>query len=321
MAFEYKYGVLEDQLIDLLRSGVPDFDRADELIQLGADLNAMGRRDDENILSEILRGYGKRVHLTDNDPEPGHFMCHIIGYFLYFGFDVNRMDGCFGAQCLAALAFSTFDRHMIAATKMFLDRGARNGPISPFSDETPWSIIAAEENDARTCHWDHALENIYEAVCQIYQAVEEGRSYRGIDSYEQAIGQKVLNVLAEEDEERSTFYPLDRPGFKSENCFGTPLYFRFEHETLVVTAEGKFWTTVLLPEIRVVDVSEHFPGVVGSVIQNISFDHREVRKGDACYGQPITILEMDSGQRVKFSINDGEVEEEERAAYFALEAK
>ena len=34
------------------------------------------------------------------------------------------------------------------------------------------------------------------------------------------------------------------------------------------------------------------------------------------WSQPITILEMDSGAKLKFSINFGEVDDEDRAAYF-----
>ena len=39
MAYDYGYGNLEDKLIDLLRSGTPDFDAAEELIRQGADIN------------------------------------------------------------------------------------------------------------------------------------------------------------------------------------------------------------------------------------------------------------------------------------------
>lgn len=64
MAYEYGYGKLEDQLIDLFRAGAPDFEAAEELLRQGADLNATGRRDDDNILSEILAGYWGRNKVT-----------------------------------------------------------------------------------------------------------------------------------------------------------------------------------------------------------------------------------------------------------------
>ena len=54
--YDYGYGDLENKLISLLRSGAPDFAAAEELIRQGADINASGNSDDENILSGILRG-------------------------------------------------------------------------------------------------------------------------------------------------------------------------------------------------------------------------------------------------------------------------
>lgn len=121
MVYEYGYGKLEDQLIGLFRAGAPDFEAAEELLRQGADLNATGKRDDDNILSKILAGYWyskqgddicegcdgcykdrcDRCERNPNlNPDLGPSMCAIIRFFLDHGFDVNKRDGCFGAQCL-----------------------------------------------------------------------------------------------------------------------------------------------------------------------------------------------------------------------------
>lgn len=62
MAYDYGYGDLGNKLIELFRSGAPDFDAAEDLIRQGADINAIGKDDDENILSEILGGYWWSEH-------------------------------------------------------------------------------------------------------------------------------------------------------------------------------------------------------------------------------------------------------------------
>lgn len=62
MAYDYGYGDLGNKLIELFRSGAPDFDAAEDLIRQGADINAIGKDDDENILSEILSGYWWSEH-------------------------------------------------------------------------------------------------------------------------------------------------------------------------------------------------------------------------------------------------------------------
>lgn len=340
MACDYGYGALENQLIELFRSGAPDFNAAEELIRQGADVNAVGREDDENVLSEILFGYwmsargdsvvdfcedcdASRCNGCRNNrnlnPNMGTSMCAIIRFFLDHGFDVKKCDGCFGAQCLGALRLSTFDRSMIAATKLLLDAGAKNRTVSPTSTsqyETPWDLIGYEGSYQGTCEHDHAAANIFEAAYQIYLAVEEGRPYGGIDSYEMAIGKKIRKVLAERDGANPTFFSLDLPEFKKDNCYTRTLYFVYDGGVLVSTQYADFWTDTVLPAKDFVDVSAHFAGVVGYAIKEFTYDHRSVVKGIKHYGQPITTIEMDSGCKVRFSVNFGQVKEEERAAFF-----
>lgn len=338
MAYDSGYGDLGDRIIKLFRTGAPDFEAAEELIKQGADLNAIGTDDEENILSEILAGYwysafGDNIseackncddHPCEDcdskrnlNPDLGPSMCKIIRFFLAHGFDVTKRDGCFGAQCLSALTLSTFDRYIIEATKLLLDAGAKNRTISPAStddSETPWTSIGIEGNHQSVCEHAYALANIYEAVYQIYQALEDGRPYSGIDSYEAAVGKKILKVLAA-DGNQPVFYPMSLPEFQKDHCFTQTLYFVYAGGVLITTQYVDFWTDTILPDVEMVDVSEFFDGIVGSTIKQFTYDHRSVVTG---YGQPITIIEMDSGRKIRFSINFGDVKEEERAAYFEL---
>lgn len=339
MAYDYGYGDLGNQLIELFRAGVPDFDAAEELIRQGADINAIGNDDSENILSEILSGYwwsnyGDTIcegcdncykTLCDNceqnpnlNPNLGVSMCAIIRFFLDHGFDVNKRDGCFGAQCLWALTLSTFDRYMIEATKLLFDAGAKNRSISNNEDETPWDFIATEGSYQGTCEHAHATANVFEAVYQIYQAIEDGRPYSGIDSYEEAVGKRILKVLAERDGNNPIFFAINRPEFKKTNCYTQPLYFVYDGGVLITTQHADFWADTILPTKDFIDVSEHFGGIVGNAIKSFTYCHRSVIKGTTHYGQPITTIEMDSGQKVRFSTNFGEVKDEERAAYYEL---
>lgn len=338
----YGYGKLENELIHLFSSGAPDFEKAEELIKRGADVNAVGKRDDENVLSEILCGYRQSSYDEDNEfcdecedtgcencehninknPEAGKAMCQIIRFFLSHGFDVNKFDGCYGAQCLYALTLSTFDRYFIEATKILLDAGARNRTTSRNAEDdsgTPWEFVAVEGSYQDTCECDHPTGNIYEAVYQIYLAKDEGRPYKGIDSYENSIGKKILRVLAVGNNKGKTFYPLDLPEFKKENCYTKTLYFVYEDGALITTQYADFWVDTQLPDDGFSDVSEHFPGIVGETIKEFKFAHKTVVKGTTHYGQPITTIKMKSGASITFSINFGCVKEEERAAFFEIE--
>ena len=57
MAFDYGYGELGNQLISLFHSGPPDYTAAEELLRQGADLNAAGRDDCENIRKISLENH------------------------------------------------------------------------------------------------------------------------------------------------------------------------------------------------------------------------------------------------------------------------
>lgn len=342
VAYDYGYGNLENKLIELFLSGAPDFDAAEELMRHGADINAIGRHDDENILSEILNGYWYSDHgdtvsavcaNRENDHRDdceydcnldsgiGPSMCAIIRFFLDHGYDVTKRDGCFGAQCLWSLTLSTFDRYMIEATKILLDAGAKNRTISPTStdaDETPWSFIAAEGGFRGTCEHDYSSANIYETVYQIYKAVEDGKPYNGIDSYEIAIGKKIQKILAERSGNDPIFFSLALPEFKKDSCYNQTLYFVYDGGVLISNQYADFWTDTVFPDADLIDVSEHFDGIVGNTIQRFMYDHKLVAKGTMHYDQPIIMMEMDSGHKVRFSINFGEVKEEERAAYYEI---
>ena len=342
MSYDYGYGELENKLIELFRSGAPDFVTAEKLIRQGADVNAMGKDPDENMLSEILQGYwwtksGDDIpekcdfceegdceeckSNVDKNPELGQAMCQIIQFFISHGFDVNMFGGCYGAQCLYALTLSTFDRYFLEATKILFDAGAKNRNTS--YDErcdggTPWEFVGTEGSYQDTCEHNHSLGNIYEAVYQMYLAVDEGRPYSGIDTYEASVGKKVLKVVADRDGEKPFFYSMNLSNFKKDNCYKNNLYFVLDGGVLITTQYADFWVDSEIQINDGVDVSEYFPGVVGEIIKQFKFDHRSVVKGTTHYGQPITTIEMESGNSVTFSTNFGDVKDDDRAAYFEI---
>ena len=321
MADNNEYKTLEDQLIALFRSGAPDFRAAEELIAKGADLNAKGRWPGENVLTQILEGYwcsefGDNIDEMGGAPttphELGTDMCRIIRFFLEHGFDVHRGGGTYGAECLDALTLSTFDKYIIDATKILLDAGAENIPCEGGS---PKDSIGSEGSFQGTCENNYHKANIFEAVYQIYEAVEQGHPYDGIDSYEAAIGKKIILVLAEQPEAGSVFYPVSLLNFKKENCFNENLYFIYDGGFLRTTQYADFWVDTQLPDKSLVDVSSHFSGMIGSRIKEFVFSHRTIWDGRASYSQPITTINMENGTKVRFSINFGEVEDKDRAAF------
>lgn len=343
MAKTYGYTPLSYALMNLFQSGLPDFAAAEKLIQQGADVNDQGDAKDENVLSEILGGYWQaginwgqeecRNCFTgfatgvsyDKCPFCEHFLIpnvgesviQIIRFFLNHGFDVKRNGGTHGAQCLYALAMSSFDRGLINATKMLLDAGARDIPVADDEpDETPMEAIAAEGSFQDTCEHDHYLGNIYEATYQIYLALEEGRSYAGIDSFEVAIGKKILSVMAVGDNKDSIFTSINLPTSKHKNCFYRNLYMIFDGGYLVCTKTASYWVDTYPIDEKIIDVSEYLSPIIGHAIRKVTFDHNEVIDGITHYGQPVTSFHFDNGVKLTFTTNFGEVEKGHSGSYY-----
>ena len=75
-------------------------------------------------------------------------------------------------------------------------------------------------------------------------------------------------------------------------------------DILITTKYADFWTDTILPDTNLIDVSEHFPGIVGHTIRRFQF-------------YPRVVIEMDSGCKARFSTNYYIVNENEpSAAYF-----
>lgn len=334
MAYDYGFGELGNRLITLFRSAPPDFDAAEELLMQGADINAIGRNDDENILSEILIGYPDAPldELPDYDdadvealrklvPDPGSAMCDIIRFFLAHGFDVTKREGCFGAQCLYSLTLTTDYRHIIEATKLLIDAGAINRTVSLSTrdeDYTPWSSIEDDVFDLDCLSNEYSDANLCEAVYQIYRAIDEGKPYRGIDSYGLAIGKKIRRVFAESSGEQPVFFSIDTADFKHNNCYNATLYLVYDDGVLVTTRHADCWTNTVLPSSGLVDVTEHFAGIVGGRILRFVFGGKSIKRDKTRYTQLIFTIEMDSGSKVRFATNNGEVSEELYSAYFEV---
>lgn len=175
-----------------------------------------------------------------------------------------------------------------------------------------------EESYQATCENNFALSNIYEAVWQIYEAIENGRPYSGIGSYEAAVGKRITRVLAEGKAGEPVFYSLRLPEFAKDSCFKKTLYFVYDGGAMIIDEYAALWVNSMLPDTELVDVSGFFPDVVGHSTERFAFDSHTITQEDAYYTQPIVLIETSSGHKLRFSRNFGEVEEEDRAAYFEL---
>lgn len=314
----YGYKPLSWELIELLRNGEPDFEKAEQLISQGADVNDQGDDKEENVLSSLIQDYyqsrwGNPEQKVCSDceddgcescehnlnPNMGESLLKIIKFFIDHGFDVNRQDGNYGRQCLNALVF-TYDKCIIEATKMIFSAYGKN-PIKWIKDEdSPVMWFSHEGDSLDMVHADHYLGNIYEATCSIFDAVEDGHPFMDIDSFEAAVGKKIIKVMAE-TETKDIFFPIK----EHDNCFSCWLYFMYEGGYLLYTAYSNCWVNTYLSEEKLVDVSECFLPIINHTIKDITFG-----------STPETTFHFDNNVKLNIALYRGDEEHNYRYFYF-----
>jgi len=321
-AYNHGYGTLEDKLIAVLSmSGPPDFETADELIRLGADVNAEGPDDDDNVLSEILCGYTcwqfEDEEYTDLNTIGG-YMIQVIHYFLDHGFDVKKKNGRYGAQCLYSLVISVQDRSMIEATKLLISAGAEDLYVDNehTEGEKPKSFLDAENCYQRVCEYNYHVANVVEATYQIYQAIEEKKPYIDIDSYEAIIGKTITKVLIKKPKEGKALHDVMFTNGRFGKCFYTNIYFLFDNRMLIATPYNDLWTNRFDSSVRTLDISSDFSQVIGATVDKIEFAHNGLSEKMTHYTQPVATFRMSNGNSVSFSTSFGEVPKDKSTAYY-----
>lgn len=303
-----------EEFLDIFSEGTPDFQKAETMLKNGLDINYnMSQVSDggfNNLLAEI-------ICCMDMDTPP--CLCKTIQFFFSHGFDVHMDNNNYGRECLSSLAFSTYDKQIIAAAKLLLDAGAKitdeNGELD--YEDSPIHAIDIEGSYQNTCENNYHCGNLFKAVYQIFEAVIDGKAYDKIDTYENAIGEKIEKVYAE-CEGDTVFFDVKEGEYFQNNCYSAKMYYKYGDMALVTTQYGDFWTDRFPQNKKLKDITDKFEKILYSPIKNIYFDHNKIVKGHTVFGQPITYIEFENGRKIKTGINFGEVNDENRAAYYEI---
>ena len=314
--YDYGYGNLENKLIEVFsKSSPPDFETADKLLRSGADINARGKRNCSNILSDILNTY---PHAAIKEPvDAGRYMIQVIQYFLEHGFDVHKNNGRYGAQCLKTLVFFQ-KRPVIEATKLLFHAGADDICTEAIQTENgyPSYSLGAEINYQSICEKNYRISNTLEAAYQVYEAKKNHKPYDDIDSYEVAIGKQIKKVLIEKPKRGKALHDVILKNGRFGKCFYTKIFFLFNDRMMIASPDVDFWTDKYDPSIRMIDISSLFSEIIGSTIESVEFNHGSVQTKKANYIQPVATFIMNNEKKITFSTSFGEVPEDTVTAYF-----
>ena len=293
----YVYGKYEDKLLELMAQGNADFTQADNLIALGADINASGDNNDENILSYIILEY--RMNHRKNI---GKKLYKIVEYFLAKGFDVNKNDGQYGASCLESLIFATFDSYTIDLAKLLFDAGARNIHYDDCGYDTLQDWLSTESSFQRLCCDDEHLSNIFESIYQVFEAQKNGRDYHGVDWYGKATDQHICKVYAEcshySDYTCNLYYENKQESLQ----FSDTIYMILDEGVLIIEPNLVMWMDNNLPDKTVLDVSDKFKSILGFKIEDITFKRNDFKIESRGYRNPTVSLHLEKERKIELSL-------------------
>lgn len=293
----YVYGKYEDKLLDLMAEGNADFVQADKLIALGADINASGDNNDENILSYIILEY--RMNHRKNI---GKKLYKIVEYFLAKGFDVNKNDGQYGASCLESLIFATFDSYTIDLAKLLFDAGARNIHYDDCGYDTLQDWLSTESSFQRLCCDDEHLSNIFESIYQVFEAQKNGRDYHGVDWYGKATDQHICKVYAECSNFCDYTCNLYYENKQESLQFSDTIYMILDEGVLIIEPNLVMWMDNNLPDKTVLDVSDKFKSILGFKIENITFKRNDFKIETRVFRNPTITLHLEKERRLELSL-------------------
>lgn len=304
--YDYGFGDLSNALYEALIQYPPNFADAQKLVDMGADIHAKSKSDDdENILAQIILGY---PHVDYPDEElsneefkaywsnfDGRYLPQIIQFFLDNGFDVARDHQRYGADCLRNLTWSSYDGFILDATKLLLSVGASYD----FTDEDHESVMAWVGTKAavssNVSHNDKESQ-LFSAMLEILDAHQHGQNYNVIDSWTRCEGLHINQIIVEKS---YTVTSLGKDIYPSGTilvegnvyliCEGKPLRINNYAEIAVDPRE--------LDNADLIDVSNQHPDLIGAQICRIDFP--DFNSYSECLRSPNFVIELNNGTSIQ----------------------
>ena len=125
-----------------------------------------------------------------------------------------------------------------------------------------------------------------------FYAVEEGCPYMGVDSFEVAIGKKIIKVMAETENE-DVFSSIKDSQHVEHKFFTCPLLFMYEDGYLYYTSYTTCWVDTYIPDEAMVEVTDCFSPIINHQIKDISFSNKL-----------ITTLQFDNDVKLNIAVYD-----------------
>ncbi|MBR5649065.1 hypothetical protein [Pseudobutyrivibrio sp.] len=286
-------GTKEKALIEALNIEHYDFNKAEEIIREGVNLNERVESDEEyeNVLSKIIdnfRYHGGCIHkpiagccackdyeeckrrgdLRDNI-NAGIEIRKIIHLFLSNGYDLSLDDGKAGIVLLERVLYTSYDRQEFYTAKELLLAGIDNDARTTDDDETLLGYLTDESYIMWFGCENWYMSLIYETLCQIVEAREKGLPYEGIDLYEKSFGKTIKKIYTSGKTVRTPVIQV----YENEIIdFTDKIIIEYEDGYLIIDNYAYAWTSDRIGFDHILDISEYAKEFIERKISDIRID-------------------------------------------------
>jgi len=237
----------------------------------------------------------------------GENLVPIIRFFIEHGFDVGKMDGKFGAECLSNVCFSSFDKHFVDAGRELIRAGAVDVVMN---GENALDAAMTEGSYQECCEHNYILGSYFETYIKMLEALHEGDTESYYGTLHEAEGKTISHVYAAKPSDDSTFIDMKN----HSNTYTATLYFEYDDGFMAVDRYTSIWTAGRLPSGNTEDVSKKFKDILGRRVKKINFVDVPGRR------TPELRIDMDSGRRICYGTTFEETDKEaEYRAFFRIE--
>ena len=289
---------LDRKLAEACDRPIPDFAEISELILAGADTNQLDRFGDsifDSVFIQVLYYRANDEDVPEKEKQKVYDDAKsLVALMAEHGWDTRR----YGLAVMEQLAHSFYDHSVFDLAKSFLRLDLGNDQQAY---ESLLEGFGTAESYQRCCEQDHEAENLFYTIYEMVEAKRNGNSYEGIELYREAVG-RTIDRIVYFNESDTTVAKGSFTEFYADIGFACG-------DKMLVLRDG---INILLmndraAEVPQIDFSDAFgENTVGEKIISISFDHKSIVKGNTRYGQPIIIIELANGKKLKFSHNFGE---------------
>ncbi|MDO4793763.1 MAG: hypothetical protein Q3993_06235 [Filifactor alocis] len=323
----------EDKFVSYASVIPPNFEKMEQLLDEGVDINAycsFDRELDSTLLSEVVvyqyTHYLNSIYSKDSEkafdeesrhrdhrkliwqessvkhPEIADHLMSVIDFFFCHGYDPYLFGGQFSKICIDHLLYFYCEKTLFPLAMRFLDFDISEEHRLPLLEH-----IGAEESYARCVDKDPVKEHILFTLGEIALSSFEGRNFRDIRFYDAAVGKRIDRVLlyGSLDSKRPPFYSEACDGETVHNRFDLPLILDCEGLALYLEPQLNLWIN---PDIDLkntdllTDVSSSFKKLIGARINNIDLAIRTIDKGFApSFNESLIRLNLDNSCRLIFT--------------------